>query len=372
MNTPHTLELSARLHVVIENDVFMRVLDIVLNAECEKDRLAAFQDFFAHDQPDFLDWAKRLRLQTRHLQDCRVSFVNTSDELERALHDADVLVLESLQVGERELSHAPRLQVIQKYGHIVRNIDEAACIRHGVQLLTLRRRANIACAEQAMMMILALAKRLPEINKLTSLKRLREGGFSPAPFDRRHTPSSNWARIPNLDTLYGATLGILGLGEVGRDIAKRANAFEMKVIYSQREQLDRALESGLQVKYVSFEELLEQSDWLVVQLPSGPSTHELLNGEAFRRMKKGLRLINVSRAQCMERGAVLTGLRDGTLGGFALDTLWQEPGDDDDELLGFPNVILTPHTAGSPRQNGLLDFEQMVHQMDVALDLRSR
>jgi phosphoglycerate dehydrogenase-like enzyme len=139
------------------------------------------------------------------------------------------------------------------------------------------------------------------------------------------------------------------------------------VIYSQREQLEASLEQSLHVKYVSFEDLLAQSDWLVVQLPSGPATHHLLDAKAFGRMKKGLRLINVSRAQCMERDAVLAALRDGTLGGFALDTLWQEPGDDDDELLSFPNVILTPHTAGSPRQNGLLDFEQMVHQMDAAI-----
>ena len=296
-----------------------------------------------------------------------MSFVDTQEELDGTLHDAHVLVLESLRIGERELSMAPALQAIQKYGHIVRNIDAAACEMHGVKLLTIRRRANIACAEQAMMMILALAKRLPELNQVTSMKRLREAGFAPAPFDRRHTPSSNWARIPNLDTLYGSTLGILGLGEVGRDIALRAHAFEMQVIYSQREQLDASLEQSLHVKYVSFEDLLAQSDWLVVQLPSGPSTHHLLDAKAFGLMKKGLRLINVSRAQCMERDAVLAALREGTLGGFALDTLWQEPGDDDDELLSFPNVILTPHTAGSPRQNGLLDFEQMVHQMDAAI-----
>ena len=346
----------------------MRVLDIVLNPSCSEERREAFRDFFAHDKPDFLDWAKQLRENSIHLQNCRLTFVDSQEELEHALQDAHVLVLESLRVTERELAMAPSLKVIQKYGHIVRNLDVVACQAHGVTVLTIRRRANIACAEQAMMMILALAKRLPELNKVTSMTRLREAGFSPAPFDRRHTPSSNWARIPKLDTLYGKTLGILGLGEVGRDIAVRANAFEMRVIYSQREQLDPTTEQSLNVQFVSFEALLSQSDWLVVQLPSGPSTHHLLDAKAFKLMKKGLRLINVSRAQCMEREALLEALRDGTLGGFALDTLWQEPGDDDDELLSFPNVILTPHTAGSPRQNGLQDFEQMVHQMDAALE----
>ncbi len=96
------------------------------------------------------------------------------------------------------------------------------------------------------------------------------------------------------------------------------------------------------------------------QLPSTPSTHNLLGHAEFARIKPGARLVNVSRAQVMDRDAVIQALRSGRLGGFALDTLWEEPGSDDDELLSFPHVILTPHTAGSPRQNALADFEDLL------------
>ena len=113
--------------------------------------------------------------------------------------------------------------------------------------------------------------------------------------------------------------------------------------------------------------LLGMSDWLLAQLPATPSTENLLDAAAFKKMKRGVRLINVSRAQVMSRDAVLDALRDGTLGGMGLDTLWTEPGKDDDELLQYPQVVLTPHLAGSPRLNATGDFEELITGLDQAL-----
>jgi lactate dehydrogenase-like 2-hydroxyacid dehydrogenase len=202
---------------------------------------------------------------------------------------------------------------------------------------------------------------------LTSTQRLIQGGFHPKPFDRKHTPSSNWARIPNIQTLYGKNIGIIGMGEIGQEIAKRALSFEMNVLYTQRSQLSSELEEALSAKYLGLNELLAQSDWVIAQLPASPETHHLLNAQNLKHLKKGAGIINVSRAQCMERQAILDLLESGQLGGFALDTLWQEPGEDDDELLSYPNVILTPHLAGSPRWNGIADFEEMIHDLDKAM-----
>jgi phosphoglycerate dehydrogenase-like enzyme len=92
-----------------------------------------------------------------------------------------------------------------------------------------------------------------------------------------------------------------------------------------------------------------------------------MDANKFSKIKPGARLVNVSRAQVMERSAVLAALENGTLGGFALDTLWTEPGSDDDELLRFPNVILTPHMGGSPRLNATADFEEMIRALDATL-----
>jgi phosphoglycerate dehydrogenase-like enzyme len=145
----------------------------------------------------------------------------------------------------------------------------------------------------------------------------------------------------------------------------------MKIIYTQRTQLDRATEQALNVEYRDMDSLLRESDWLVPQLPSTPSTEGLLDAEKLSKIKQGARLVNVSRAQIMDRNAVLAALERGALGGFALDTLWSEPGSDDDQLLSFPNVILTPHMAGSPRHNATADFEEMIVGLDEALSPRA-
>lgn len=354
-------------HILVEMDVFTRVLDVILNADCTPDRLAAFADFFAHDVPDFDGWLNKVRGNCARIAPSRITFVDSIEELHRELPSADAVVVESLPIGELELGLAPGLRAVQKYGFVTRNIDVDACASRGVEVLTLRRRANIACAEQAMMMMLALAKRLPELNGLTTMKRLQNAGFKPAPFDRSHTPSSNWARVSGISMLYGATLGIIGFGEIGRELALRAQPFGMKIIYTQRTRLDSEAEQALDVEYRDMDTLLQESDWLVPQLPATPSTEGLMDAAKFSKMKKGVRLVNVSRAQVMERSAVLEALENGTLGGFALDTLWTEPGSDDDELLQYPNVILTPHMAGSPRLNATADFEELIAGLDKAL-----
>ena len=357
--------------IIVEMDVFTRLFDVILDANCKPDLLAAFADFFAHDVPDFEGWLSQVRQQCVRIVPSRIIFVDSVEALHRELPDADAVVVESLPIGETELSLAVSLRAVQKFGFVTRNIDLDACARRNIDVLTLRRRANIACAEQAMMMMLALAKRLPELNGRTTMKRLQDAGFKPAPFDRRHTPSSNWARVSGISMLYGATLGIIGLGEIGRELALRAQSFSMKIIYTQRTQLDRATEQALNVEYRDMDSLLRESDWLVPQLPSTPSTEGLLDAEKLSKIKQGARLVNVSRAQIMDRNAVLAALETGALGGFALDTLWSEPGSDDDQLLSFPNVILTPHMAGSPRLNATADFEEMIVGLDKALSPRA-
>ncbi len=357
--------------IIVEMDVFTRLFDVILDTNCKPDLLAAFADFFAHDVPDFESWLSQVRQQCVRIFPSRIIFVDSVEALHRELPDADAVVVESLPIGETELSLAVSLRAVQKFGFVTRNIDLDACARRNIDVLTLRRRANIACAEQAMMMMLALAKRLPELNGRTTMKRLQDAGFKPAPFDRRYTPSSNWARVSGISMLYGATLGIIGLGEIGRELALRAQSFSMKIIYTQRTQLDRATEQALNVEYRDMDSLLRESDWLVPQLPSTPSTEGLLDAEKLSKIKQGARLVNVSRAQIMDRNAVLAALERGALGGFALDTLWSEPGSDDDQLLSFPNVILTPHMAGSPRHNATADFEEMIVGLDEALSPRA-
>lgn len=359
--------MAAASVVVVEDDPFLRVVGILLDPKTSPERYAAYADFFAHDEPDFDGYVTRTRARVGGLFPSEVRFVDTTEELHTALPDARGLCVESLKVGPQELALASELGVVQKYGARPRNIDLEACAKRGVKVLTLRRRANVACAEVVFALMLTLAKKLNQIEGLISAEQLAAAGYPYKPFDHRHAPNSNWARIGGIGMLSGTTLGIIGLGEIGVEIALRAKAFGMRILYYQRTRLPAGEGDEFGATYAPLDTLLAESDWIVPQLPVAPSTRGIIGAAQFAQMKRGARLVNVSRADVVDRAALLDALRSGRLGGLGLDPQYEAPGRSDDELLSFPNVVLSPHIGGSPRQNGLDDLADLVEGMARAL-----
>jgi phosphoglycerate dehydrogenase-like enzyme len=354
------MNVPAQSVLVVEDDRFLRVVGIVLDPETSIERSAAYADFFAHDEPDFDGYCRRMRERVGALFPARVQLVETQEQMRAALPGSGALVVESLRVGESELARGSALRVVQKYGLMTRNVDTAACAARGIKVLTIRRRANIACAEHALALMLTLARKLNQVAGRISVDRLAAIGYPYRPFDRRHTPNSNWPRISGLRLLNGATLGIIGLGEIGREIAIRAAAFGMRIIYHQRSRLPEAEEREIAAACVPLEELLAASDWVVPQLPGVPDTIGLIGRGELARMKPGAFLVNVACAELIDRAALIDALKSGRLGGFALDPLYEEPGRGDDELLQFENVVLSPHIAAQPRGNALDDLAEMM------------
>jgi phosphoglycerate dehydrogenase-like enzyme len=352
--------------IVVEDDPFLRMMGIVLDTATSATRRAAYADFFAHDEPDFDGYCARVRARIGALFPSRVKLVETPEELRAGLPGARALIVESLPVTESELAVGADLAAVQKYGVMPRNIDTAACAARGVKVLTFRRRANIACAEVAMTLMLTLAKKMHRLAGRISTDALAAEGYSYRPFDRRHTPNSNWARIPGIGMLHASTLGIIGLGEIGREIAVRAASFGMRILYYQRRQLPEAEERQLQVSYVPLDRLLAESDWIVPQLPRSPTTRHFIDGSRLAQMKPGACLVNISSADVVDRDALIAALRSERLGGFALDPQYEAPGRSDDELLAFKNVVLSPHIAGSPRFNALDDISDMLWELAEA------
>jgi phosphoglycerate dehydrogenase-like enzyme len=346
--------------LVVEDDPFLRIVALVLDPNASPERFSAFADFFAHDEPDFEGWCAKLRRKVPSLYPAEVRLVETQDALLNNLADADALIVEGLAVGGEELAAAPQLKAVQKYGVDLRRIDSAACAGKSVPVLTLRRRANIACAELAVALMLMLSRRVNELHGRISARALTAFGHEHKPFDRRHTPNSNWGRVPGLSILFGTTVGMVGLGEIGREFARRASAFGMRILYTQRKQAAAAIEQQYQATYRPMEQLLAESDWVALFVPSGPATRNLIGRAEFGKMRPGARLINISRADVVDRSALIEALQSGQLGGFGLDPLYEAPGRDDDELLSFANVIITPHIAAQPRFNALDDLEDMI------------
>jgi phosphoglycerate dehydrogenase-like enzyme len=351
---------SKRPVLIVEDDVWTRLIGVVLDPKTSHERWNAFADFMSPDLPDFRAWCDKVKSAARSLYPSEVRLVKSQAELQSNLEAAEAIVTESLKIGPQELALAPRLKVVHKYGAILRNIDAAACASRGIKVLAVRRRANISCAEHAFALILMLARRMTDLNGLISIEQIFGGGRSYTPFDTHHTPGANWGRFAGMRSLNGSTVGIIGLGEIGREIATRAAAFGMTTYYFQRTRLSQDDERSLNVSYRPLDRLLSDSDWIIPQLPLDASTLGIIDRVRLNVVKPGACIVNVSRAELIDRGALLDSLRSGHLGGFALDPLYEEPGRPDDELLSFDNVILTPHMAGSPRFNGLQDIEDVI------------
>ena len=347
--------------IVVEDDAFTRLISVVLDPACTEERRRAFADFMVHDEPDFDGWIARLRKAAVSIYPADVRLVSSESEMREQLPDCQALVVESFRLSSDDLAGAVRLAVVQKFGAILRNIDTGACETHGVKVRTLRRRANIACAEHVFALMLCLARRLSQLDGLVTAPRLATAGHSIRPFDRRHTPGGNFGRFADLRSLNEATIGIIGLGEIGREIALRANAFGMRILYHQRTPV--ADDASLGATYVTLERLLRESDWVIPQVPGTPATFDMIGHAALAAIKPGAAIVNISDPRLIERSALLHFLKDGRIGGFALDPLYAEPMLEGDELLAFDNVILSPHLAGSPRQNGLRDFEELIRNL---------
>jgi phosphoglycerate dehydrogenase-like enzyme len=357
---------ESRPLIAVEDDPFTRIIRVVLDPEAEPERVAAFARFFAHDQPDFSGWCERLRKRLGSLYPARVQLVINASELSAALTSAHAAVVEALNVTERELAGAPALRVVQKFGTVCTNIDRRACAARGIRVLTLRRRANSACAEHAFGLMLALARKICDTNGLVSIGKLGAAGYAPAIFDRRHTANSNWACITGLRTLHGGTLGIVGMGEIGREIALRAAPFGMNVLYTQRRRLDAVDEAHYGARYTALDDLLAESDYVSVNLPGNAATRGIIGRRQLERMKRGAILVNVARADLVDRTALIDALGSGRLGGFGTDLPYEEPGRDDDPLLRCRQVIMTPHIVAQPRFNALDDLEELLLKLDEA------
>ncbi len=348
------------IRILVESDHYLKIVPVMLDPKTPEDHARAVADFFAHDM-DFPAWCEAFRARIPGLYPAHVEFASDQAEFDAKLADADLAIVESFAVERQAIAKTDRLVAVQKFGAVATGIDAEACAEKLIAVLTLRRMVNIAVAEQAFALMIALAKRIGEFDGVVTEESLRQAGFGFRPYDRRYTGGSNYARIPDLRTLYGSTIGIVGLGEVGRELAVRANAFGMSVAYFQRHRLSPLDEMALGARYLSLHDVMANSDYIVVQLPLNDSTRGIVDRAALAALKPGTILINAARAALVEREALVEALDSGRLGGLGMDVGYSEPWAPDDPLLRFAkgNVILMPHTAIAHRRNGLNDLSAM-------------
>ena len=356
--------------LVIQNDHIIRALSVILDPDCDAERIIAFADYYSVDMPEFPEWCEHIRKKYPAVAPSRVILTNSQEEFQQALQDADAVVVEDFIVGVEELSLAPNLKFIQNFRTDMRNIDEAACSAKNIPALPFHRTVNVAVGEHAFSLMMALAKKTVETNKLLTIESLKAEGWPAREYDRRHTANSNWARISGVKNMFGSTLGIVGLGSVGRYVANWANAFDMEVIYTQRNQLASDLETQFKARFVTLDELFQTSDFVSIHVPLNDSTKGLIGSQQLESAKPGIIIVNIARADIIQKEALLAALETGRVGGVGMDVHYKEPGDADDPFLRYKKVVMSPHIAIGSRINGAVDMESMIKNISEGIDLK--
>ena len=246
------------------------------------------------------------------------------------LADADALVVRSAtRVTDELLEQAPRLRVIGRAGVGVDNIDLNAATRRGILVMNTPGGNATSVAEHTLALLLALARLVPQLNAAIHAGRWEKSG------------------APGIE-LRGKTLGLVGFGRVGSEVARRARALELRVLaYDPYISESVAEEAG--VELVPLDELVSRSDFVSLHAALSPATENLINAGSIAKMKRGARLINTARGELVDEAALAEALRSGHLAGAALDVFAVEP-PRNSPLLGLPNVIATPHVAGSTEE----------------------
>jgi len=235
-----------------------------------------------------------------------------------------LLTLLTERIDGEVMDRCPQLRVISQCAAGVDNIDLAEAGRRGIAVCNTPGVLTETCAEFTMALMLALSRRLLESDSM-----LRQGRFH------------GWGPLMLLGRdLAGATLGLVGMGQIGRAVARRARAFGMQVFYWSRSSVDE-FEMCEQLS-----DLLARSDVVSLHLPLSSDTHHLIDSQRLEQMKPGALLINTARGPLVDESALPACLRSGRLGGVALDVFEREPAVEQ-ELLQLPNTLLTPHIASA-------------------------
>lgn len=267
----------------------------------------------------------------------------------RCLPEVEFLISErSGEIDGAMIAAGKRLRLIQRLGSLTYDIDLDAARAAGIPVAAWPIPMCMRVAEHMLLQMLALAKRLPEV---TAVANAAGHWGRPSQRTDEDTFTWNWSRRRDVGELFGRTVGILGFGEIGAELARRLRGFApARVLYHKRQRLPTAAEAELGVTYAGPDELLAQSDHVCCLLPYSAQTDMLIDAGFLSRLKAGTCLVGCGSGSVVDEAALAQALRAGHLAGAALDTFEWEPIRPDNPLLSLArdptaNVLLTPHTA---------------------------
>jgi phosphoglycerate dehydrogenase-like enzyme len=271
------------------------------------------------------------------------------EELRPHLAQAEYLISERVGViDEQTIQAAPNLKLILRLGSMTYDIDVETAKAAGIIVCTWPDSGAAAVSEHCVMQLLALSRRLLEVQAVAVEANPKWGASRPT---NENTFSYNWSGRKQLKTLYGQTIGILGFGEIGSELARRLKGWGCRLLYSKRKRLPASVEAELGLTYADNEMLRAQSDLLMSLLPYTPETIKLIDAKWLADMKSGAMIASCGSGGTIDEQALADAIRSGHIDGAAMDSFSAEPLQADNPLVKLAregaNVLLTPHTAGS-------------------------
>lgn len=290
-----------------------------MNGTKDKQLLISARSFGRND-PRHMDTLNKLGFLIHELREGENA---EPEEVDRLLPDIDAWIVSSYPIGTETLRHCKRLKVIVKHGVGVDNIDMDAASRHGVPVLNAPGTNHVPVADLAITHLLCFTRRIVQAHR-----SVQEG---------------RWERFLGTG-VYGKTLGIIGVGRIGRAIAERARGFGIRCIgFDPYQDAAHFLESGI-VRCETLSGLLEESDFISINVPLTNTTRSIVSYDAISHMRNHALIINTSRGKVVDEAAICHALDKKLIGGYATDVYENEP-PRDSPLLRYDNVLFTPHVA---------------------------
>jgi D-3-phosphoglycerate dehydrogenase len=252
-------------------------------------------------------------------------------ELLPLVADTEALVVRSeTKVSRKIIENAPKLRVVGRAGVGVDNVDVDAATQRGIVVMNTPGGNTISTAELTFSMLMALARKIPQAHASMKAGEWNRKAFSGV-------------------ELYNKTLGILGMGRIGSEVARRAIAFGMRVLaYDPYLTLSRA--NAMQVELIELDDLFSRADFITVHMPMSDETRGMINAAAFAKMKPGVRILNCARGGIVNETDLCAAIKDGKVAGAALDVYETEPPPKDFPLRDLPQVVMTPHLGASTEE----------------------
>jgi len=274
-------------------------------------------------------------------------------QLAESCRDIEGLIATGVRVSEDVVAQAPRLRAVANVGVGYDNIDVAACTRRRIPVTNTPDVLTETTADLAFALLLATPRRLIECDRY-----VREGQWQ----------SPKWELLWGAD-IHGKTLGVYGLGRIGKAVVRRARGFSMRVIYHDVVRPTPALEEELGAQFVDRETLLREADFLTLHVPLTPETHHLIGARELSMLKPTAFLINAARGKCVDEAALVEALQSRRLAGAGLDVFEHEP-HVHPALLSLPNVVLAPHVGSATAQTRLAMAMLAVENLVAGLEGR--